>query len=41
MKKIRMSRIINAKLETDSELESKYDTELTAKLKSGSDSDSE
>ena len=38
-----MSRIINAKLETDSEseLESKYDTELTAKLKSGSDSDSE
>ena len=37
VKKIQMSRFINAKLESDSESES--DTELMAKLKSGSDSE--
>ena len=36
-----MSRLINAELESDWEAESKSDTELMAKLKSGSDSDSE
>ena len=45
VKKIQMSRFINAELESDSEsdseAESKSDTELMAKLKSGSDSDSE
>ena len=43
VKKIQMSRFINAELESDSEseseAESKCDTELLAKLKSGSDSD--
>ena len=37
VKKIQMSRFINAELESDSESES--DTELMAKLKSGSDSE--
>ena len=45
VKKIHMSRFINAELESDSEpdskAESKCDTELMAKLKSSSDSDSE
>ena len=45
IKKIQMSRFINAELksdsESDSEAESKSDTELMAKLKSDSDSDSE
>ena len=45
MKKIQMSRFISAKLKSDSgpdsEAESKSDTELIAKLKSSSDSDSE
>ena len=45
VKKIQMSRFINAELESDSEsdlkAESKSDTELMAKLKSSSDSDSE
>ena len=45
VKKIQMSIFINAKLksdsESDSEAESKYDTILMAKLKSGSDSHSE
>ena len=45
VKKMQMSRFINAKLESDwesdLEAESKSDTELMAKLKSGSDSDSE
>ena len=45
VKKIQMSRFINAELESDSEsdseTESKSDTKLMAKLKSGSDSDSE
>ena len=45
IKKIQMSRFINAELksdsESDSEVESKSDTELMAKLKSDSDSDSE
>ena len=36
-----MSRFINAELMTDSESESKSDTELMANLKSGSDSDPE
>ena len=44
-KKIRMSRFINAKLESDSELDSaeelKSDTELMVKLKSDPDNDSE
>ena len=37
-----MSRFMNAELKSDSELEveSKYDTELMAKLKSSSDFDS-
>ena len=43
VKKIQMSRFINADLhsdsESDSEAESKSDTELMAKLKSGSDSE--
>ena len=43
IKKIQMSRFINAELksdsESDSEAESKSDTELMAKLKSDSDSD--
>ena len=39
IKKIQMSRFINGELESDSE--SKSDTELMAKLKSGSDSDPE
>ena len=42
VKKIRMSRFINAELESnsesDSEVESKSDTELMAKLESNSDS---
>ena len=37
VKKMQMSKFINAKLESDSESES--DTELMAKLKSGSDSE--
>ena len=45
VKKIQMSRFINAELEPDSESDSepgsKSNTELMAKLKSGSDSDSE
>ena len=45
VKKIQMPRFINAELESDSEsdseTESKSDTKLMAKLKSGSDSDSE
>ena len=45
VKKIHMSRFINAGLESDSEsdseAESKSDTELMAKLKSSSDTDSE
>ena len=45
IKKMQMSRFINAELESDSEsdseTESKSDTKLMAKLKSGSDSDSE
>ena len=44
-KKIQMSRYINAELESDlesdSETESTSDTKLMAKLKSGSNSDSE
>ena len=43
VKKIQMSRFINAELksdsESDSEAESKSDTELMAKLKSDSDSE--
>ena len=43
VKKIQMSRFINAKLdsdsESDSEAESKSDTELMAKLESNSDSE--
>ena len=38
-KKIQMSRFINTELESDSESESKSDTELMAKLESGSDSE--
>ena len=34
-----MSTFINTKLESDSESESKSDTELMAKLESGSDSE--
>ena len=45
VKKIQMSRFISAKLESDlesdSKVESKSKTELMAKLKSSSDSDSE
>ena len=45
VKKIEMSRFINAELESDSksdsEAESKSDTELMAELKSSSDFDSE
>ena len=45
VKEIQMSRFINAELESDSESDSepgsKSNTELMAKLKSGSDSDSE
>ena len=45
VKKIQMPRFINAELESDSESDSeagsKSDTELMAKLKSGSDSDPE
>ena len=45
VRKIQVSRFINAELESDSESDSKAgsksDTELMAKLKSGSDSDSE
>ena len=45
VKKPQMSRFIDAELESDSEsdseAESKSDTKLMAKLKSGSDSDSE
>ena len=37
IKKIRISRFISAGLESDSESESKPDTELMAKLESGSD----
>ena len=44
VKKMQVSRLINAELEldfeSDSEAESKSDTELMAKLKSGSDSHS-
>ena len=43
VKKIQMSRFINAELESnsesDSEVESKSDTELMAKLESNSDSE--
>ena len=38
-KKIQMSRFINTELESASESESKSDTELIAKLESGSDSE--
>ena len=38
-KKIQMSRFINTELESDLESESKSDTELIAKLESGSDSE--
>ena len=45
VKKIQMFRFISAELESDSETdleaESKFDTELMAKLKSASDSNSE
>ena len=45
IKKIKMSRFINAELESnlesDSEVESKSDTKFMAKLKSGSNPDSE
>ena len=39
VKKIQMSRFINAEVESDSESELKSDTELMAKLESGSDSE--
>ena len=39
IKKIQMSRLINAELESNSEAESESDTELMAKLKSDSDSE--
>ena len=39
VKKIQMSRFINADLESDSESESKSDPKLTARLESGSDSE--
>ena len=39
VKKIQMSKFINAELKSDSELESKSDTELMARLESGSDSE--
>ena len=39
VKKIQMSKFINAELESDSDSESEFDTELMAKLKSGSDSE--
>ena len=39
VKKIQMSRFINAKLESDSETEPKSDSELTAKLESNSGSE--
>ena len=39
VKKIQMSRFINAELESDSESESKSDTQLMARLESGSDSE--
>ena len=38
-KKIQMARFISVELETDSELESKSDTELMAKFESNSDSE--
>ena len=39
VKKIQMSRFMNAKLESDSESKSKSDTELESKLESDSDSE--
>ena len=39
VKKIQMTRFINAELESDSEAQSKSDTELMAKLESNSDSE--
>ena len=39
VKKIQMSRFISTELKSDSESESKSDTELMAKLESGSDSE--
>ena len=39
LKKIQISRFINAKLESDSEAESKSDSELMAKLEFNSDSE--
>ena len=41
VKKIHVSRFINAELESNSDSESKSDTELMARLESGSGSDSE
>ena len=41
VKKIQMSRFINAELESDSESDLETDSKLMTKLKSGSDSDSE
>ena len=41
VKKIQMSRFINAELDSDLESESKSDTELITRLESGSGSDSE
>ena len=41
VKKIQTSRFINAELESDSDSGSESDTELMARLESGSDSDSE
>ena len=39
VKKIQMSRFINAELESDSESESKSDTKLMVRLEPGSDSE--
>ena len=39
IKKTKMSKFINTELESDSESESKSDTELMARLESGSDSE--
>ena len=41
MKKTKMSKFIEAKLESDSRSELESDTELEAKLKSDSDADSD
>ena len=39
VKKIQMSRFLNAELDSDSESELESDTELESKLESGSDSE--